>query len=147
MTQTSRIILVFLIVIGVAVGGIFLFSQIQRGETPVGVVSTSTPSPNAASASEAERVAEALQRLASDPTSLMANGVDAMVEGTADQAIPVGATVEVDETSWLPDGLDGGTIVTTITGSDGAEHSYLVVMVEEEDGWKVLATFPIEGAP
>jgi len=67
-----------------------------------------------------------------------------MVEGTPDQALPPGATVTVDESSWAPDGIGGGTIVLTVAAPGEPEAPYLVVMVQESGLWKVLATLPVE---
>lgn len=114
------------------------FEDSTTGATPP--ATTSTP------ATDAQDVVEALQRLATDPSSLMASGVDDMIDGTADQAVPAGSTVSVDEGSWAPDGIGGGTIVVTISTADGVAASYLAVMVEDAGAWKVLATVPVEAA-
>jgi hypothetical protein len=67
------------------------------------------------------------------------------VRGHAQQGAPAGSTIAVDEASWAPDGHGGGTILATLTSPGLPPVSYAVVMVRENNAWKVLETVPISG--
>jgi len=138
--QTGSIALGCLLVLALALW--FLTAGPRAGRDSVATASPTASAPSAED--DARDVAEALQTLTSDPQSLMASGVPEMVEGTPDQALPPGATVTVDESSWAPDGIGGGTIVLTVAAPGEPEAPYLVVMVQESGLWKVLATLPVE---
>jgi len=93
-------------------------------------------------------VAVALGRLGTDPGSLVAASSRGQVGGGARDAVPSGTVVTVDEGSWAPDGVGGGTIKVSLTVPGGSSTIYLAVMVREPDGWKVLATVPtVDKAP
>jgi hypothetical protein len=53
----------------------------------------------------------------------------------------------VDEGSWAPDGLGGGTITVTVTPPGGKATTYTAVMITEGGRWKVLATMPLAPPP
>jgi hypothetical protein len=97
----------------------------------------------AVSPNQAHQVAQALASLATDPQSLVASGAAGQVNGRARQAVPAGSKVVVDEKSWAPDGLRGGTMAVTVTAPGKPPVTYVAVMVSEGRRWKVLATFPL----
>jgi len=134
------VILAVVVLLVIAGGGMFIWkwSEVRNA-------SQATAGPGALG--DAALVAEALQKLETDPGSLMASGVEGMVLGEPGQAIAPGASVEVKDETWAPDGIGGGTIEVHIADPTGVSTSYLAVMVEEAGEWKVLATFPIEGMP
>jgi len=102
-----------------------------------------TPAAEASSPEQARQVAQALASLTTDPQSLVASGAAGQVNGRARQAVPAGSKVVVDEKSWAPDGLGGGTIMVTVTAPGEPPVTYATVMVPEDGKWKVLATFPL----
>jgi hypothetical protein len=95
---------------------------------------------------QAGQVAAALQRLASDPESLVASGARSEVRGQARQAVPPGSTVVPDVKSWAPDGVGGGSMLVTIKAPGKSPASYYAVMVREDGQWKVLATIGLPRA-
>lgn len=101
------------------------------------------PAAEVAAPGQAHQVAVALAALADDPQSLVASGAARHVDGRARQAVPAGSKVEVDEASWAPDGVGGGTIKVTVVAPGKPAVSYATVVVPEDGGWKVLATFPL----
>src|ERR1022692_1850100 len=100
---------------------------------------------------QADQVAAALRKLATDPRSLVASGARPGVGGRARQAVAPGSTVVPDPRSWAPDGLGGGTMLVTITAPGRVPVSYYAVLVREAGQWKVLATIglpaPVAASP
>jgi hypothetical protein len=111
-------------------------NDVHSGAKP-GAAST-TPA-----AGQADDVATALRRLATDPQSLVASAAQSTVQGHASDAIPAGSTVTPDVRSWAPDGIGGGTMLVTIITPAGVATTYAAVMVFEDGAWRVLATFPV----
>jgi ABC-type molybdate transport system substrate-binding protein len=95
------------------------------------------------SGNQAHQVAEALGRLTTDPDSLVATGSREQVGQRAREGVPAGSTIEVDEASWAPDGVGGGTISATLRSPGQPPVTYAVVMVSESGKWKVAATIPL----
>ena len=95
------------------------------------------------SGNQAHQVAEALGRLTTDPDSLVATSSREQVGQRASDGVPPGSTFEVDEASWAPDGVGGGTISATLRTPGQPPVTYAVVMVSEDGGWKVAATVPL----
>lgn len=136
----------------VAVAGILVFTALvaaglwlllRDGATPSTEPETAAPDSSEigrSSQDDAPEVYRALSRLSSDPDSLVAASVRDLVGSSLDAAIPAGSVVFIDETSWAPDGLGGGLVTATITPPGVGPVTYLVVMVLEEDGWKILST-------
>lgn len=122
--------------VGVVVGGALLFISNRQGPAadPATAVSAQTPG---------RQVAQALASLATDPQAFVAAGAARQVDGRARQAVPAGSRVVVDERSWAPDGVGGGTIKVTVTAPGKPPVSYATVVVSEDGRWKVLATFPL----
>ena len=100
-----------------------------------------------ATTSQAREVMMALARLAVDPASLVASGAGPEALAGARDAVPAGSKVKVAESSWAPDGVGGGTVMVSVTTTQGAPVTYLAVMVYEPSGWKVLATLPVASTP
>jgi hypothetical protein len=122
--------------VGTVVGGaLLLTSNRQR--------SAADPATEVSAPTQGRQVAQALASLATDPQSLVAFGAARQVDGRARQAVPAGSKVVVDEKSWAPDGVGGGTIKVTVTAPGKPPVSYATVVVSENDRWKVLATFPL----
>lgn len=96
---------------------------------------------------EARAAARSLDRLVSDPASLVATSSQHRVgaEG-ARRAVPAGSKVVADLGSWRPDGQGGGVMIVTLTSPGMAPVSFAAVMVQEPTGWKVLQTIALEPA-
>jgi hypothetical protein len=107
---------------------------------------TSAESATPPAANEAREVTEALRRLPTDPESLVATGSREQVGQRARDGVPSGSTVEVDESSWAPDGTGGGVIVATVDSPGLPSVTYAVAMAVENGEWKVVATMPIDEA-
>jgi len=129
------------VVVGaVVLVGALALAQHRRPKT-MGVPATAT------APTQAQQVAQALASLSTHPQSLVASGAAGQVDGQARRAVPAGSKVAVDEKSWAPDGLGGGTILVTVTPPGEPPHAYAAVMVLERGQWKVLATFAVATAP
>ena len=105
---------------------------------------TSDPPPPAevTPTTDVESVVSALELLETDPGKVAAEGVSQMV-GDLSAALPPGSTIEADPATWAPDGTgSGGVITVQVSAEGGPAVDYLVVMVKEPSGWKVLATVP-----
>lgn len=106
-------------------------------------------SPEVSATTAVAQVVAALELLETDPDQVAAEGVSEMV-GDLREALPAGSKIDADPASWAPDGTGlGGVITVSVTAAGGPPIDYLVVMVNEPTGWKVLATFPEDesGAP
>lgn len=119
-----------------------LRSSSDEDRTSSSSVTTTTNSAEV-SANQAREVAVALGQLATDPDSLVADGSRSHVGQRAQEGVPAGSSVEVDEASWAPDGVGGGTVEVTVSSPGLPTVSYVVVMVSEDGRWKVAATMPI----
>lgn len=95
-------------------------------------------------AGEAPAVVSALAHLESDPTSLVPAQLADELGGNIESAVPRGSTVVADASTWAPDGSGGGTIVVTLTPPGGEPVTFLAIMNQESDGWKVLATIAMD---
>jgi hypothetical protein len=115
---------------------------LTRSTSEAGRPSAATGSAEA-SGNQAHQVAEALGRLTTDPDSLVATGSRDQVGQSAREGVPAGSTIEVDEASWAPDGVGGGTISATLHSPGQPSVTYAVVMVSESGKWKVAATVPL----
>lgn len=104
---------------------------------------TTTTTSAEAPANQAHEVAVALGQLATDPDSLVAAGSRGHVGQRAREGVPAGSSVEVNEASWAPDGVGGGTVEVAVSSLGLPTVSYVVVMVSEDGRWKVAATMPI----
>jgi hypothetical protein len=136
--RTMAVAGVVVVAAGVVVGALALLQH--RLPKAAGPAAAAT-APN-----QAHQVAQALASLATDPQSLVASGAAGQVHGRARRAVPAGSKVAVDEKSWAPDGLGGGTIAVTVTAPGEPPRAYAAVMVSERGRWKVLATFPLTTA-
>ncbi|WP_238072199.1 hypothetical protein [Rhodococcus zopfii] len=123
-----------------AIGIGVVFLVIRPQQDPSGI-DGSAPSTGEVPSSEA--AAAALARLESDPATLVPMHDLDELGGRVREAIPVGSTVEVDPTTWAPDGIGGGVMQVQITQPGQAPQTYLAVMAQEDGEWKVLATLPI----
>jgi len=91
---------------------------------------------------DVESVVSALELLETDPGKVAAEGVSETV-GDLRTALPPGSTIEADPATWAPDDTgSGGVITVQVSAQGGPAVDYLVVMVKEPSGWKVLATVP-----
>ncbi|KIE23326.1 hypothetical protein LK08_30425 [Streptomyces sp. MUSC 125] len=95
---------------------------------------------------QAQQAAAALQKLATDPSSLVAAQAKRQVAGRAARAVPRGAKVTPRPSTWEPDGVGGGVMTVTVTPPGGAPVDYAAVMVNENGAWKVLATLVLPSA-
>ena len=64
--------------------------------------------------------------------------------GRARRAVPKGSKVTPIQRTWAPDGAGGGTMTVRVAAPGKPPVTYATVMVREPDGWKVLATIPME---
>jgi hypothetical protein len=99
-------------------------------------------------AADAVQVAAALDRLATEPASLVAAaqaGPEAAV--AARSAVPGGTVVTSDLAIWQPDDLGGGLMEVRLEPPGAEPVTYLTIAVREESGWKVLDTVPVEAPP
>lgn len=124
-----------------ALGGLLWMVTLTHGHHPRPVAATPTGAPTVG---QGPQVAAALHRLTTDPGSLVATEAAGFVGGRAPMAVPSGATVTPDVSSWSPDGAGGGTMLVTIA-TGGRTVTYAAVMVQETGAWKVLATFVVAG--
>jgi hypothetical protein len=62
---------------------------------------------------------------------------------SAATAVPAGARVAPDETTWSPDGTGGGLMAVSVQPPGGQLADYVAIMVREGPAWKVLATLPV----
>jgi hypothetical protein len=127
--------------VAMAAAGCVLLSVNGHDSPPPNRGTTSKPS--SPPETDARQVAEALGRLVSDPESLVASGAGEEMAGQAREAIPVGSRVDVDESSWAPDGTGGGVITVEVTSPGQGTTEYAAIMVLEGDAWKVAATVPL----
>jgi hypothetical protein len=96
---------------------------------------------------DAHAVAQALAKMPSKPQNLIATDVYSAVGPQIKNALPAGATVNANESTWHPDGLGGGTIPATITAPGAPTTVYTVMMIKEPTGWKVVGTVPMDAVP
>ncbi|MFJ3234455.1 hypothetical protein [Streptomyces sp. NPDC086787] len=102
--------------------------------------------PRADSHEQAQQVAGALERLSTDPSSLVAAGARTEVGGRAARGVPKGAKVTPEPATWAPDGVGGGVMTVTVASPGRPAVSYAAVMVNENGAWKVLATMKLPDA-
>jgi hypothetical protein len=108
---------------------------------------TAAPSTPVVTVADAHAVAQALASMPSRPQDLIATDVRSAVYGQYKQALPAGAVISANESTWHPDGLGGGTITATVTAPGAPTTVYTVMMVKESTGWKVVGTVPMDAAP
>lgn len=107
---------------------------------------TASPASSPASApSQGEAASKALEALETDPASLLPSELAGEIEGDVGEAIPVGTKVDSEPDTWEPSTAGGGVIEATLTFPDGSSERVGVVMIEEDEGWKVLQTVALEG--
>ena len=92
---------------------------------------------------DAHAVALALAKLPEKPEDYVATDVRSAVVPQVAGALPPGATLTADESTWHPDGLDGGTITVTVTAPGKPAATFSVIMIKEPTGWKVVGTIPM----
>lgn len=63
---------------------------------------------------------------------------------TAREGLSSAARVETHPETWRSDGFGGGTMTVTVTEPARPSVTYLVVLVHQEDGWKIAATYPVD---
>jgi hypothetical protein len=130
----------------IAAVGVFGWLHGRPAGEPVGGASPPRMS-EAQKRAQAREVTQALERLATDPDSLVAEQSRSQVGKGAREAIPRGSKVDPDEQSWSPDDNGGGVMAVTIESPGKRAVTYAAVMVKEPGGWKVLATFPASKTP
>jgi uncharacterized protein YlxW (UPF0749 family) len=140
--RRSTMIWVLVVSLGVVALAVWFLTSRDNSKT-AGISATESTVATPASNNDAHEVAKALSRLVTDPDSLVASSSRSRVAGRAREAVPSGSTVEVDERSWSPDGVGGDVITVTLTSPGGQPERYAVVMAQEDDQWKVVATAPI----
>jgi hypothetical protein len=104
---------------------------------------TTAVKPTPPTIADAHAVALALAKLPEKPEDYVATDVRSAVVPQVAGALPSGATLTADESTWHPDGLDGGTITATTTAPGAAPATFSVIMIKEPSGWKVVGTVPM----
>jgi hypothetical protein len=89
---------------------------------------------------DAADVTKALERLETDPAALLSRDAAAAYGDRIAEAIPKGSGVTPIESSWRPDGVDGGTMLVTVDPPAAAPTTYAAIVVREDGAWKVAAT-------
>jgi hypothetical protein len=100
--------------------------------------------------SKGPEVAAALAALSTDPQSVFSEQAKQEVSAAGtdlSQAVPSGSQVTVNDSTWAPDGVGGGTISVTITAPGEQPVEYLALVTMENGAWKIDATLPAEEAP
>lgn len=134
----------------VALVGTYLLWFRDAGEQAHAGQSSGSPAPSGASrapVNQAHDVAVALRGLAENPGSLVASSSRGQVGDRVLQGVPPGSAVVPNEASWAPDGAGGGVIAVSLRSPGMQEMTFAVVMVLEDEHWKVVATVPISEQP
>ena len=143
MKQSTKVVLGVAVLAVVATAVVVFLASRSSSDADAAKGTTSVSSTPRPSGNQAHQVAVALGRLTTDPGSLVAAGSRDQVGQRARDGVPAGSSVEVDEASWAPDGVGGGTITATLRSPGLPPVTYAVVMVSEAGKWKVAATVPI----
>lgn len=94
-----------------------------------------------------EEAAAALRALPADPVSGAASTVRDLVAADPETAVPPGATIEAEPSTWISTGPDSGTIAMAMTvPGEASTRAYIAVMVSEEGAWKLESTIEAEPA-
>lgn len=131
-----RVVLAVMVIVVLGAGATWWFTRSSQDGTPV---EGATQQVQDWSTAEPE-VRSAVERAVEAPEEVFATGLDEIVEGSTDEAVPRGTTIDVHDGTWAPDGFGGGTIVATVTYPGEPAVVYLVSVIEEADGWKIMGT-------
>lgn len=112
---------------------------------PKAATTSPQPEPTSPASKDAEEVAAALAKLATDPASVASKDMKAKIDPKL--AIPPGSTVEPKPHTWAPDGLGGGTMTVSLAVPGEAPEKYLALMDKEPDGWKISMTILLNDTP
>jgi len=96
---------------------------------------------------QANEVAIALQGLATDPVALVSSKASAEVRDSVDQLFVPGSIVKPDVQSWAPDGPGKGTMVVTVEPPDQDTLTVIVVVIIEDEDWKIFDLVDEETLP
>ncbi|WP_328665601.1 hypothetical protein OG905_01140 [Streptomyces sp. NBC_00322] len=148
MARSRRGLLVGAVVVVVAslLGLLVVLLTRHGGDTAAGEPKGNGRAPATDSHEQAQQVAAALEKLSTDPSSLVAAGARTEVKGRAAQGVPKGSKVTPEPATWAPDGAGGGVMTVTIASPGRPAVSYAAVMVNENGAWKVLATMKLPDA-
>lgn len=115
-----------------------------RAQDPTGVSAT-VPVDDVGSRGPGDAAAAALQALPLDVVAGAASTVREFVAKNPDTAVPSGASIEAEPSTWVATGPDSGTIamVMSVPG-ETSPREYIAVMVEEEGSWKLESTVEAE---
>ncbi|MDG5808735.1 hypothetical protein P9869_40120 [Streptomyces ossamyceticus] len=147
MARARRGLLVGVSVVVASLLALLVVLLIRPGDdTAVGESKGNGRAPVTDSHEQAQQVAAALEKLATNPSSLVAAGAQAEVKGRAAQGVPKGSKVTPEPATWAPDGAGGGVMAVTVAAPGRPTVSYAAVMVNENGAWKVLATMKLPDA-
>jgi hypothetical protein len=134
MSRRRRRLLVLVLVVLVGAGGAIRFYALQaaQGQSVPHATSGPVPAP----------VAEAVQRLPSDPALYVS--AQSPVRGSIGSAFPPGTKTTIVQDTWSQTVDDQGLVQVAITRPDKSEEKFAAMMVLEDGKWKVLATVPVQ---
>lgn len=141
------------VAIAIAAGVLVVLTDPWQWRTP-SAPETAAPSTPVASAEvdglggdAGEEVAAVLRALPADPVAGAASTVRDLVAMDLETAVPPGATIEAEPSTWIPTGPDSGTIaMAMVVPGETSTRSYIAVMVSEEGAWKLESTIEAEPA-
>ncbi|PPH31312.1 hypothetical protein C5C37_02110 [Rathayibacter sp. AY1F9] len=116
------------------------------GSSASAPVSSATPtqSPDVTDPT-AEAVADALRAVPEDPVAGASEALRPAVQAAPDVAVPPGATIDVDSSTWVATDDQAGTIAMSMTVPGEADpRAYLAFMVVENGVWKLDGTIESE---
>jgi hypothetical protein len=92
-----------------------------------------------------EEAAAVLRALPTDPVAGAASTVRDLVAADPETAVPPGATIEAQPSTWISTGPDSGTIAMAMTvPGEASPRAYIAGMVFEEGAWKLESTIEAE---
>lgn len=105
---------------------------------------TPTRSPDATDPT-AEAVANALRALPEDPVAGASEALRPAVQAAPDVAVPPGATIDADPSTWVATDEQAGTIAMSMSvPGESDPRVYLAFVVVENGGWKLDGTIESE---
>lgn len=133
-----------LLVAGIAVGVLLLHDEKHPSTASPTAQSTTGTAPQIDWVAEEPKARSAVDKLVTDPKSVLAAGALEQFGPRLAEAIPPGTTITPVEGSWKPDNISGATMLVDATMPGRATARYVVVLERLENGsWKIMATVPV----
>ena len=120
-----------------------------RAEDPVVMSGPASVAPTEDGTSDRSAVdaAAALRALPSDVVSGAASSVREVVAEDPEGAVPQGATIDAEPSTWIRTGPDSGSIAMEMAvPGEASSRQYIALMVEEEGAWRLESTVEAEPA-